>query len=162
MFCTLSWCFQCSALCLSVTEEYHHINLGPDPHISYIPTMATFDQHVAALTQAVYLDFETRFHDPDFIIKRTVLAPANLCVNAMNAFLTGKLPGKSMELTGCDTLIDTDGGAFFPPEFLNSINMGTLPPASTHPLPEGWHACNAALESQPSEWTVTLRRIKAK
>ncbi|CAK1594996.1 unnamed protein product [Parnassius mnemosyne] len=66
--------------------------------------------------------------EDSWLCERSILAPINDQVTALNQLILDKLPGESQTYPSINTVCDPDEVVNYPTEFLNSINMPGLPP----------------------------------
>ena len=81
----------------------------------------------------VYQDFQGQSFDQDreaFLTSKAILTPKNTDVNTINDYLINKFPGEVVSIYSADKLDtqDKDEQVQYPVEYLNSINVGGLPP----------------------------------
>lgn len=61
-------------------------------------------------------------------LDNVILCPLNSSVNAINDMIIDEIPGQSTTYTSIDSSLSEDGQATYPVEFLNTVNIGSLPP----------------------------------
>ncbi|HEV7738154.1 MAG TPA: AAA family ATPase [Chlamydiales bacterium] len=108
----------------------------PIDHKMAIPPHMLTPQTVDELINEIYPNIE---HGdtltPDYFLKRAILAARNDEVSTINANVLERFPGREWTLHGVDKIVedrqnpDIDYAIHYPLEFLNSIEMGGLPPA---------------------------------
>ena len=84
----------------------------------------------AALVRAIYPNMQGRYRDRAYLSERAILAPRNDDVDLLNGVASDAFPGAFVELLSQDFIDDeeTQGAALYPTEFLNSLNLPSLPP----------------------------------
>ena len=90
--------------------------------------MRTETANLSDLVDAVFPSITTRFNDASWVGKRAILSPSNKEVEEVNNAVLQRLPGDEVLLKSIDTT--EEGGADYPPEFLNSCELSGMPPHS--------------------------------
>ena len=83
------------------------------------------------LADHVYTDLSQNYLKPEWMDGRSILAPTNKQVDAINNLIGDTFPGRSIILTSSDELADSDDCQRFNTEYLNSLSPSGLP---THRL----------------------------
>ena len=105
--------------------------------------MRTETANLSDLVDAVFPSITTRFNDASWVGKRAILSPSNKEVEEVNNAVLQRLPGDEVLLKSIDTT--EEGGADYPPEFLNSCELSGMPPHS--------------LSLKPGSLVILLRNI---
>ena len=90
--------------------------------------MRTETANLSDLVDAVFPSIATRFNDASWVGKRAILSPSNMEVAEVNSAVLQRLPGDEVLLKSIDTT--EEGGADYPPEFLNTCELSGIPPHS--------------------------------
>ena len=90
--------------------------------------MRTETANLSDLVDAVFPSITTRFNDASWVGKRAILSPSNMEVAEVNSAVLQRLPGDEVLLKSIDTT--EEGGADYPPEFLNTCELSGMPPHS--------------------------------
>ena len=88
--------------------------------------MKTETANLSDLVDTIFPDIATRFNDASWVGKRAIMSPSNKEVEEVNNAVLQRLPGEEVVLKSIDTT--EDGGADYPPEFLNSCELSGMPP----------------------------------
>ena len=88
--------------------------------------MRTETANLSDLVDAVFPSIDTRFNDASWVGKRAIMSPSNKEVEEVNNAVLQRLPGEEVVLKSIDTT--EEGGADYPPEFLNSCELSGMPP----------------------------------
>ena len=84
---------------------------------------------VSALISAVYPNLQTREAPPDkYYLERAILCPRNSEVDEINEEVLKTLPGEG-DYSSAKSIKGSEEGNHYPVGYLNSINMGGLPPS---------------------------------
>ena len=89
-------------------------------------------QPIKDIVDVIYPDISTNISNTEFLKQRSILTPTNAIVNDVNSYILDQLPGTVHTHYSQDSLSDNvqanaEFGAGFPVEYLNSINMPSLP-----------------------------------
>ena len=89
-------------------------------------------QPIKDIVDVIYPDIATNLTSTDYLKQRSILTPTNAIVNDVNSYILDLIPGTVTTYFSQDSLSDSvqvnsDFGAGFPVEYLNSINMPGLP-----------------------------------
>lgn len=90
--------------------------------------MRTATDSLEDLIESVFPSIETKFSDGNWVGKRAILSPSNKEVAEVNHAVIQRLPGEAINLKSIDTT--EEGGADYPPEFLNTVELSGMPPHS--------------------------------
>ena len=90
--------------------------------------MRTETANLSDLVDAVFPSIATRFNDASWVGKRAIISPSNMEVAEVNSAVLQRLPGDEVLLKSIDTT--EEGGADYPPEFLNTCELSGIPPHS--------------------------------
>ena len=82
--------------------------------------------NLSDLVDTIFPDIATRFNDASWVGKRAIMSPSNKEVEEVNSAVLQRLPGEEVVLKSIDTT--EEGGADYPPEFLNSCELSGMPP----------------------------------
>ena len=88
--------------------------------------MKTETANLSDLVDTIFPDIATRFNDASWVGKRAIMSPSNKEVEEVNNAVLQRLPGEEVVLKSIDTT--EEGGADYPPEFLNSCQLSGMPP----------------------------------
>ena len=88
--------------------------------------MKTETANLSDLVDTIFPDIATRFNDASWVGKRAIMSPSNKEVEEVNSAVLQRLPGEEVVLKSIDTT--EEGGADYPPEFLNSCELSGMPP----------------------------------
>lgn len=81
------------------------------------------------LCHHVYNDFRNEVDvAPASLVSKAVLTPTNAFVAEVNNFMLQKFPGEYVDYISIDTAPSEDDALNLPPEFMNSLECGSLPP----------------------------------
>ena len=83
--------------------------------------MKTETANLSDLVDTIFPDIATRFNDASWVGKRAIMSPSNKEVEEVNSAVLQRLPGEEVVLKSIDTT--EEGGADYPPEFLNSCEL---------------------------------------
>ena len=102
----------------------------PVPQEVCVETADTEEQRFANIFEAVYPNFAQNYQDVDWIMSRALLAPLNKTADALNEYITEKLPEAEQErlYPSADTVTDPETANLYPLEFLNSLYPSGIPP----------------------------------
>ena len=78
------------------------------------------------LVNDVFPSIDTRFKEGKWVGKRAILSPSNKEVEEVNNAVLERLPGEEVIMKSIDTA--EEGGADYPPEFLNTCELSGMPP----------------------------------
>ena len=78
------------------------------------------------LVDTVFPSIETKFSDANWVGKRAIISPTNKEVEEVNLAVIQRLPGQEIVLKSLDST--EEGGADYPPEFLNTVELSGMPP----------------------------------
>lgn len=78
------------------------------------------------LVDDVFPSIAERFSDAKWVGKRAILSPSNKEVQEVNDAVLERLPGREVVMKSIDTT--EEGGADYPPEFLNTCELSGMPP----------------------------------
>ena len=78
------------------------------------------------LVDDVFPSIAERFSDAKWVGKRAILSPSNKEVQEVNEAVLDRLPGREVVMKSIDTT--EEGGADYPPEFLNTCELSGMPP----------------------------------
>lgn len=88
-------------------------------------------ENVQDLIDFVHADIATQHATPDYLVNRAILAPRNEDVDLINEAVMNAFPGEAKTYLSSNSL-DLDAGdeqaQLYPVEFLESLNIGGLPP----------------------------------
>ena len=87
--------------------------------------MKTETANLSDLVDTIFPDIATRFNDASWVGKRAIMSPSNKEVEEVNSAVLQRLPGEEVVLKSIDTT--EEGGADYPPEFLNSCELSGMP-----------------------------------
>lgn len=65
----------------------------------------------------------------NYFLERGILCPRNIEVNDINSLVFRGFPGEEQIFHCADSIEGSEDGDHYPVEYLNSIEMGSLPPA---------------------------------
>ena len=88
--------------------------------------MKTETANLSDLVDTIFPDIATRFNDASWVGKRAIMSPSNKEVEEVNSAVLQRLPGEEVVLKSIDKT--EEGGADYPPEFLNSCELSGMPP----------------------------------
>ncbi|XP_050338342.1 ATP-dependent DNA helicase PIF6-like [Bactrocera neohumeralis] len=80
------------------------------------------------LVECVFPNIIQNHRSYDWIAERSILAPKNIHVNAMNFQIQEKMPGEVITYKSIDSVMDEDEAVNYPIEFLNSLEPPGTPP----------------------------------
>lgn len=84
---------------------------------------------ISTLCQHVYNDF---LNDADIsslnLMSKVILTPTNAFVSDVNDYILDKFPGEFREFLSTDTAVSDNDDLTLPPEFMNSLECGSLCP----------------------------------
>uniref|UniRef100_A0A0K8VHV1 ATP-dependent DNA helicase n=1 Tax=Bactrocera latifrons TaxID=174628 RepID=A0A0K8VHV1_BACLA len=80
------------------------------------------------LVECVFPNIIQNHRSHDWLAERSILAPKNIHVNAMNCQFQEKLPGEVITYKSIDRVLDEDEAVNYPIEFLNSLEPPGTPP----------------------------------
>lgn len=92
----------------------------------------TEGDHIAAIVDAVYIDFSSSFQDSMYLRQRAILAPTNELAEEVNTHVLAMVPTQGREYLSSDSKSSPAGSAkeddlFYPPEVLNTISVPNFP-----------------------------------
>ncbi|XP_054795045.1 uncharacterized protein LOC129300500 [Prosopis cineraria] len=95
--------------------------------------ITSYKDPLAAIVSSTYPDLLDNLSNTAYFNDRAILAPTLECVNQINEFMCGILPGESVEYFSCDSVCRSsqESDSFedlYTTEFLNTINSSGLPP----------------------------------
>ncbi|XP_039968153.1 uncharacterized protein LOC120779862 [Bactrocera tryoni] len=91
-------------------------------------TVCTILQTKEELVECVFPNIIQNHRSHDWLAERSILAPKNIHVNAMNFQIQEKLPGEVITYKSIDSVMDEDETVNYQIEFLNSLEpSGTSP-----------------------------------
>ncbi|XP_035221812.1 uncharacterized protein LOC118194730 [Stegodyphus dumicola] len=76
---------------------------------------------------AIFPNLRQHFTDHSWLCERSILAPKNYTVRAINKQLLGQLPGSVKIYKSVVTMCSTDEAVNYPTEFLNSLELPGVP-----------------------------------
>ena len=80
------------------------------------------------LTRAIYPNIENRQAlTNQYFLEYAILCPRNIKVDEINSLMCGLFPGGSRTYSSADSVQGAEDGTQYPVEYLNSINIGSLP-----------------------------------
>jgi hypothetical protein len=99
----------------------------PDEHLVH----ADGDK-IPAIVESVYIDFLTRYSDPNYLKERAILTPTNEIAEDVNKHVLSMVPGEEKEYLSCDSTGNSADGIrnidiFYPVEVLNTIKVNNFP-----------------------------------
>uniref|UniRef100_A0A0L8FLC9 ATP-dependent DNA helicase n=1 Tax=Octopus bimaculoides TaxID=37653 RepID=A0A0L8FLC9_OCTBM len=80
------------------------------------------------LLETVFPNLESNYADINWLSERTILAPKNVAVSAINDQLISRIPGEERIYKSIDRTCDLQDIINYPIEFLNSLEPAGLPP----------------------------------
>ncbi|KAM0879748.1 hypothetical protein ACQ4PT_034029 [Festuca glaucescens] len=85
---------------------------------------------ITAVVESVYVDFFTRYSDPNYLKERAILTPTNEIAEDVNKHVLSMVPGEEREYLSCDSTGNAADGirnidVFYPVEVLNTIKVNT-------------------------------------
>ncbi|KAG2193019.1 hypothetical protein INT47_012144 [Mucor saturninus] len=84
---------------------------------------------IANLCRHVYYDFENEADvDSSTLMSKAILAPTNTFVSDVKDHVLEKFPGEYTTFSSTDTALSDNDCLTLPPEFMNSLECGSLPP----------------------------------
>jgi ATP-dependent DNA helicase PIF1 len=85
---------------------------------------------LTGLIEAIYPNFEQNFQLENYFADRMIMAAENEHVDIINAKLVEKIPNMGKSYLSADSIKDAtpEQNSFFPPEFLNTLQVNGLPP----------------------------------
>ncbi|KAG2190432.1 hypothetical protein INT47_005587, partial [Mucor saturninus] len=114
------------------------LRIGKGQHPVYPNTLNTIclpnemvlpGNSIADLCRHVYNDFENEADvDSSILMSRAILAPTNAFVSDVNDHVLEKFPGEYTTFFSTDTALSDNDALTLPPEFMNSLECGSLPP----------------------------------
>jgi hypothetical protein len=99
----------------------------PDEHLVH----ADGDK-IPAIVESVYIDFLTRYSDPNYLKERAILTPTNEIAEDVNKHVLSMVPGEEKEYLSCDSTGNSADGIrnidiFYLVEVLNTIKVNNFP-----------------------------------
>ncbi|KAM0885149.1 hypothetical protein ACQ4PT_030511 [Festuca glaucescens] len=87
---------------------------------------------IAAIVESVYIDFLTRYSDPNYLKERAILTPTNDIAEDINKHVLSMVPGEEREYLSCDSTGNAADGIrnidiFYPVEVLNTVKVNNFP-----------------------------------
>ena len=79
------------------------------------------------MIQKVFDDFQSHIGDAEYFQGRILLATTNKIVDEVNDEMVERIPRDLHTFHSIDTVTDVDNWTMFPMEFLNSLNLSSLP-----------------------------------
>ncbi|KAG2209273.1 hypothetical protein INT47_005565 [Mucor saturninus] len=111
------------------------IGKGQHPVSKYFKTiclpseMVLPGNSISNLCRHVYNDFENEADvDSSILMSKAILAPTNAFVSDVNDHVLEKFPGEYTTFFSTDTALSDNDALTLPPEFMNSLECGSLPP----------------------------------
>ncbi|XP_029639664.1 uncharacterized protein LOC115214774 [Octopus sinensis] len=80
------------------------------------------------LLETVFPNLESNYADINWLSERTIQAPKNVAVSAINNQLISRIPGEERIYKSIDQTSDPKDIVNYPIEFLNSLEPAGLPP----------------------------------
>nr|XP_042904249.1 ATP-dependent DNA helicase PIF1-like [Parasteatoda tepidariorum] len=81
-----------------------------------------------ALINLIFPDLHTQYINHEWLAERAILAAKNVDVNELNLKIQQLLPGNMVTYKSVDAVCDPMEAAYFPTEFLNSLDLPGMPP----------------------------------
>ncbi|XP_074302948.1 uncharacterized protein LOC141637287 [Silene latifolia] len=122
------------------TEETAQIELPPG---IVVETRSTEEELITTVADIAYPESDVNALGTDIFIKRSIMAPMNEDVGAINTLLINRFPGEAVTYRGYDSML-TDNCNIYPAEFINTL----CPGASGHY--SGDHVFIPRIKMQPS------------
>ncbi|KAM0885153.1 hypothetical protein ACQ4PT_030511 [Festuca glaucescens] len=102
---------------------------------------------IAAIVESVYIDFLTRYSDPNYLKERAILTPTNDIAEDINKHVLSMVPGEEREYLSCDSTGNAADGIrnidiFYPVEVLNTVKMAVNLLSEIH--------------SRSNQWTISV------
>ncbi|KAM0861062.1 hypothetical protein ACQ4PT_046137 [Festuca glaucescens] len=99
----------------------------PDEHLVH-----TEGDKITAIVESVYVDFFTRYFDPNYLKERAILTPTNDIAEDVNKHVLSMVPGEEREYLSCDSTRNAADGIrnidiFYPVEVLNTVKVNNFP-----------------------------------
>ncbi|KAM0904045.1 hypothetical protein ACQ4PT_018277 [Festuca glaucescens] len=99
----------------------------PDEHFVHIE-----GDKITAIVESVYVDFFTRYSDPNYLKERAILTPTNDIAEDVNKHVLSMVPGEEREYLSCDSTGNAADGIrnidiFYPVEVLNTVKVNNFP-----------------------------------
>ena len=85
-------------------------------------------ESIELLKASVFPNIRHHFKDHKWLCERTILAPENDSVNAINLQIQEQLPEATRSYKSVDTVADVIEAVQYPTEFLNSLEPPGMPP----------------------------------
>ena len=82
---------------------------------------------VSNIMSRIYPDLLSNFSNITWLSERYILAPLNKTARAINTTLVEQLPGECIQYKSLDSVPDESQAVEFPTEFLNSLEVSSLP-----------------------------------
>ena len=102
----------------------------PTDFIPVLPSMYMPGNNVSHLIQSVYPNIVERFENDNYFMNKAILTPKNRDVAAINDLLLNCIPGRSVTYLSCDKICEPRHTMNINVEYLNAIEVGSLPPHS--------------------------------
>ena len=80
----------------------------------------------------IFPDLKTNIHNPKWFDGRTILAPTNREVDALNDIIQNWVPGTTINLSSSDSLEDYRDVMHFNVEYINTLCPNSFPDMSYH------------------------------
>lgn len=118
-----------------IIDNIHHENISLDPEI-LIPTkflINNFTNSVASIVNVTYPHFINSFSSESYLRERAILTPTNANIDQVNSQILDLIPGTTYtylsqdSIDDCNGDMDSDYKSSFPVEYLNSINLPSIP-----------------------------------
>jgi hypothetical protein len=99
----------------------------PDEHL-----VTTDGDKLSAIVDSVYIDFLSRYSDPNYLKERAILTPTNEVAEEINTHVLSLVPGEEKEYLSCDSTGNSADGIrnidiFYPVEVLNTVKVNNFP-----------------------------------
>ena len=95
----------------------------------------TLKASMANLVNAIFPNLRERYTDRLWVSSSAILCPKNADVDEINKYCTSLLPGGEILCCSADSTVEEDEAAFYPTEYLNSLNFPGMPPHILHLKP---------------------------
>ena len=101
---------------------------GPEDDFVQLPPQLVMEGELGAVIDWVFGGLAERHGDRQWMSSRAVLAPRNTVVDEVNAAVTERFPGESVQLLSADSLSDDADELDIPGEYLNTLCAPGFPP----------------------------------